>query len=83
MCRHVKDEGSRMTSSDERPPWVAEYERLKAEDLSRTEHVEHARTWQRLGRLLGKIGIALGVLAGLLVLIGFGVLGWVMSRILG
>jgi len=72
-----------MTASNERPPWVAEYERLKADELHRTEHREHARSWQCLGRLLGKIGIALGVLAGLLILIGFGMLMWVMSQNLG
>ena len=71
-----------MTASDERPPWVAEYERLTAEELHRTEHLVQAKTWQRLGRLFGRIGIALAVLAGLLVLIGFGMLMWVMSRIL-
>ncbi len=72
-----------MTSHQERPPWVTEYERLKAEELHRTERLEHPQTWRRLGRLLERIGIVLGVLAGLLVLIGFGVVVWIMSRIFG
>ncbi len=70
-----------MTSSDERPRWVVEYERLEAEDLRGSAHRERAEAWRRLGRLLGTVGIAVCALVGLVITIGFFVVMWLIGQI--